>query len=94
VIPVEYAACGAAAGMHEQPEGAPDEHTNQIADIENDRNKKQGQIAQDSFEMKDAYNGYQREPQQHYFICGMGGAHGVFLQRFIVDLFPYGFEII
>ena len=48
MIPVEDAAGGAAPGFHQQPEGTPDQHTDQIAYIEADADHKQTCLVDDA----------------------------------------------
>jgi len=48
MIPVEDAACGAAAVLHQQTKRTPDQHTDEITHIEDNRNEEQMNIGQDA----------------------------------------------
>ena len=46
VVPVEDPAGGAAAVAHHQPEGTPDQHADQVADVEKYGNEEQNRLAE------------------------------------------------
>jgi len=92
VIPVEDPAGGAAAGTHQQPEGTPDQHTDQVAHIEAHTDQKKNVFVDQLCEIQNADDCDQRGPKKKYLVCRLGGGLNVALQSISVDLVPDGSE--
>ena len=92
MIPVENAAGGAAAGAHEQPEGAPDQHADQVAHIEQRGDQKQLRPPQDAAVVQRADDGQTGAPDQEDLVGGFGGGDDVVAQRLVVDPVADGLE--
>ena len=90
MVPVKDPAGGAASVFHDEPEGAPDQHADQIADIESGADHKQCGLADNAGKVKDADHCQQRDPQQHHLVGSLGGGGDMGLQSGGVDLLSDG----
>lgn len=94
VVPVEDAAGGAAAVFHDKPEGAPDQHTDQITDIEHHRDHKKAGPVQPAGKIQAADGGDKQAPEQEHLVGRLGGGNDILAQGLIVDFFPDGPEAV
>ena len=90
MVPVEDAAGGAAAGLHHQPERAPDQYTDEIAHVEDHADHKQTNFPDDAREIQKSDHRQQDAPQGKDFISGLGGGGNIFLQGLNVYFFTNG----
>ena len=92
MIPVENAAGRAAFILHDQPEGAPDQNTDQITYIEAYGNHEQPALVDNPGVIQHPNCRDQGDPDQHNLVRSFCGSDYVFFQCLIVDFFPQGTE--
>ena len=92
MVPVEDAAGRAAAVLHNEPEGAPDQYADQVADIERERDEEERRVGEDAQPMQQRERNHHRRPEQEDPVGGAGGVDDVLAQRLIVDLAGGGAE--
>ena len=85
MIPVEDPAGGAAAGAHQQPEGTPDQHADQIAHIEQHRDQEQLRAFQDAAVVKPADDRQTGAPDEEDLVGGLGGGDDIRPEGLVVD---------
>ena len=90
VIPVKDPTGGTAAVFHDQPEGAPDQHANQVADVKQHRDHKQRYLVDYAPIIQQPDPRDQKAPKDKNLISGLSGGHDIASQGFMVDLVPYG----
>ena len=90
VIPIEYAAGGAAAVAHDKAEGAPYQHADKVAYIKGNRNQQQSGFMQHIKEVQQTDDRNKRNPNKHYLVGGLGGGTDVFLNGLLVYLLRNG----
>ena len=90
MIPVEDAAGGAAAVLHDQPERTPDQHADQIAHIERNGDHEEDHVIDDSIVVQQADGNDQGGPEDEYLIGGLGGGDHIVTQGLIIDFVPDG----
>ena len=94
MVPVKNAAGGAAAGLHQKPERAPDEYADEVADVEGHGAEEERDFTDTACEVQNSEHTDERTPQKHDLISALGGICGVAPQCFGVDLFPDGAEAV
>ena len=80
MIPVEDTAGRAAAVAHDQPERTPDQHADQVTDIEEHGDQKNDIPVDHPCKKQYADHGCHNRPDNENFIGGFGGTNNVFLQ--------------
>ena len=93
MVPVENAAGGAAAVVHDQPEGTPDENTDQITYIKNHSDQKKNFPVIQPGKIAHAYQCDQHNPHQHHLESRLGGIGDIVFHCFQVHLFHNGPEV-
>ena len=94
MVPVENAAGGAAAGLHQKPERAPDEHADEVADVEGHGAEEERDFTDAAGEVQSSEHTDERTPQQHDLVRALSGLHGVAAERFVVDLLADGLKAV
>ena len=94
MVPIKDPASGTAAVFHDQAEGTPDQHTDQIADIEHHGDHKQGDLIDHAEIVQLPNYRNQQTPDDKHLICGLCRGDYVGTQRIMVDFFPYGPEAV
>jgi len=94
MIPIKDTAGGTAAGSHHEPEWTPNQYTDQITDIEKNRNHKQTDFSDPSLIVHETDCDDQGTPKQKNVIGGLGGGYHIFFQGFVIDLIPDGAEAV
>ena len=92
MIPIENSAGGAAAGFHDQPEGAPDQNADQVTHIEKDRNDKKQALMEKPYVIECADQSDEQTPEKENLIRRFGGGDHITFQSGAIDLFQNGFE--
>lgn len=90
MIPVKDPTGGTAAVFHDQPEWAPDQHADQVANIKQHRDHKQRYLVDYAPIIQQADPHDQKAPKDKNLISGLSGGHDIASQGFMVDLVPYG----
>ena len=90
MVPVEDAAGGAAFVFHNQPEGAPDEDADQVADIKEHRDHKQAGLVDDTLEIQGADGRRHKAPEDKDLIGGLGGGSRIVPEAAGADSLPGG----
>ena len=94
MVPVEDPAGGAAAVAHDQTEGAPDQHSDQIADIKAYADEEKSGFVDDSVEIENSDYSNQGAPEDKYLVCSLGGGLDIAAQGIPVDFLPNGPEAV
>ena len=92
MIPVKDPASGAAPVLHNQPEGTPDEHTDQITHIKEYRDHKKRHFIDDTKKIQHPDPGNEQTPKDKHFVSRFCGRYDVVSQSLVIDLVPYWFE--
>jgi len=92
MIPVEDAAGGAAARLHQKTERTPDQHADQITHIEQHRNEKEFFCVQNPPIVQQPNDRKQRDPDQHDLIGCFRGGNGISFQCGKIDLLLDGLK--
>ena len=94
MIPVENSAGGAASGSHQQAEGTPHQHANQITDIETYTNQKELMFSDDARSIQNTDRCDQCTPEKEHFVCRFRGGYNISAKGFIVDFLPNGLKTV
>ena len=90
MIPVENAAGGAAAGLHHQTEGTPDQHADEITDIEENRDQEKTDPAIETASVPNANGSSKEDPENRNLIGSFGGADDVLLLCHLFSFIEWG----
>lgn len=86
MVPVEDAAGGAAAVLHDEPEGAPDEHADEVADVEQHRDHEERRPVYDAEAVQQPYRRDEQAPEDEHLVRGAGGGRYIVPQRLVIYL--------
>ena len=87
MVPVEYATGGAAAIFHDEPERTPDQHADEVADIEEHADHEKNGVVDHAEIVQQSDDGQKNDPDDENLVRGFGGRDHVFAECGMIDLF-------